>query len=212
MGDPRAPRCVLSGSCPQLLDVTLRASQNPVDHEGVGVGADLGCDPGCKPHQGGRQRLAEAEDPLQAGDCDLYSLPYPTPPLGWLGTQEDAYLSQSLPQFLAPVGQVSQEFASYPLSQSRLVDELLGQGDVGYVCRCELVGERDPVGGTDEVQLHPVDAEGTPSHPRRPTQAWAALRNLPGVQHRKQRRVDEQGLRIADHLGEDLPPQRLQEA
>jgi len=33
-----------------------------------------------------------------------------------------------------------------------------------------------------------------------------------GVQNRKQPRVDEQGLRIADHLGGDLPPQRLQEA
>src|SRR5215212_11347907 len=159
-------RCVLSGSCPQFLDVTLRASQPPVDHQGVGVGADLGCDPCGQPHQGGRQRLAEAKYPLQARDGDLYSLPEPTPPLGWFGAQEDAYLGQSLPQFLAPVGQVPQEFASYPLSQSRLVDELLGQADVGYVCGGELVGERNPIGGTDEVQLHSIDAEGTPANPR----------------------------------------------
>jgi hypothetical protein len=30
----------LSGSCPQLLDMTLRASQNPVDQEGIGVSGD----------------------------------------------------------------------------------------------------------------------------------------------------------------------------
>jgi hypothetical protein len=58
-------RCLLSGSCPKLFDVTLRASQYPVDHKGEGVGADLGCDPGGQPHQGGCQRLAEAKYPLQ---------------------------------------------------------------------------------------------------------------------------------------------------
>src|SRR5215203_7409056 len=41
----------------------------------------------------------------------------------------------------------------------------------------ELVGERDPIGGADEVQLHPVDAEGTPPHPRRPGES-RALRDL----------------------------------
>src|SRR5215208_6525734 len=44
-----ATRCVLSGSCPQLLDVTLRASQHPVDHVRVGVGCYLGRDPGASP-------------------------------------------------------------------------------------------------------------------------------------------------------------------
>ena len=34
--------CVVRFMPTELLDVTLRASQNPVDHEGVGVGADLG--------------------------------------------------------------------------------------------------------------------------------------------------------------------------
>src|SRR5919112_6107271 len=101
-------RCVLSGLCPQLLDVTLRASQHSVDHQGVGVGADLGCDPGGQSHQGARQRLAETKSPLQARDGDLYSLPDPPPLFGWFGTQEDAYLGQSFSEFLAPVGQVPQ--------------------------------------------------------------------------------------------------------
>jgi hypothetical protein len=149
------PRCLLSGLCPKLLDVTLRASQLPVDYKGEGVGRYLGCDPGGQPYQSGRQRLTQAKYPLQAGDGDFYSLPEPTPSPGWLGTQEDAHLGQSLPQFLAPVGQVSQEFASYPLSQLRLGDEVLGQADVGDVCRGELVGERNPIGGTDRCIFTP---------------------------------------------------------
>ena len=64
-------RCVLSGSCPQLLDAPLRTSQRPVDREGVGVGCYFGRDPGSQSHEGGRERLAQAEYPLQAGDGDL---------------------------------------------------------------------------------------------------------------------------------------------
>src|SRR5215210_2914058 len=198
-------------SGPQLLDATLRTIKMPVNQQGVGVGADLRRDPGGQPHEGLRQRLPQTKDSLQARKADLYSLSEPTPPLGWFGTQEDAYLGQSLPQFLAPVGQVAQESASYPLCQLRLVDEFFGQSDVCDVCGGELVGERDPIGGADEVQLHPVDAERTPPHPCRPTET-RTLRSLPGVQHRKQRRVHEHRLWVPDHLGEDLPPQRFQKA
>src|SRR5215207_9709724 len=198
-------------SGPQLLDATLRTIQMPVNQQGVGVGADLRRNPGGQPYQGGGQRLPETKDPLQARKADLYSLPEPTPPLGWLGTQEDAYLGQSLPQFLAVVGQVAQESASHPLCQLRLVDEFFGQSDVCDVCGGKLVGERNPIGGTDEVQLHPIDAEGTPTYPRASGET-RALRDLPGVQNRKQRPVHKQRLRVSDHLGKDLAAQRLQEA
>src|ERR671921_2992249 len=54
-------------------------------------------------------------------------------------------------------------------------------------------------------------SEGYPPRPRR-SRETRALRDLPGVQNRKQSRVDQQRLRVADHLGEDVPPQGLQKA
>src|SRR5919107_5862433 len=123
----RSPRCVLSGSSPQLLYTALRTSQRPVDREGVGVGCYLRCDPGGKPHEGGRQRLVQAEYSLQAGNGDLYSLPDPTPPLGWLRHQKDVHLGQGILQPLASVGQIPQELPRYSIPQSRLEEELLGQ-------------------------------------------------------------------------------------
>src|SRR3712207_8706266 len=74
--------CVVGFSCPQLLDLALRTIQVPVNQESVGVGADLGRDPNRQPHQRGSQRLAETENPFQAGDSDLYVLPHSAPPLG----------------------------------------------------------------------------------------------------------------------------------
>src|SRR5215208_7561218 len=38
----------------------------------------------------------------------------------------------------------------------------------------------------------------------------SAVRDLPGVQNRKQSGVHEQRLRVADHLVEDVPPQGFQ--
>jgi hypothetical protein len=58
------PRCVLSGSCPQLFDVTLRTIHHPVDQEGVGVGEDLRRYPGGQPHHHGEQLR---EEPSFAG-------------------------------------------------------------------------------------------------------------------------------------------------
>jgi hypothetical protein len=189
-------------------------SQHPVDREGVGVGRYLGRDPGRQPNRGARQRRAQAEYPLQAGDGDLHSLPHPAPPLGWLRHQEDVHLGQGLQGLLRPhasVGKVPQEPPRYSISQGRLLDELRGQGDIGHVGRGEFVAQRDPIGGADEVQLHPVDAERTPPHPRR-SRETRALRDLPGVQNREQSRVDQQRLRVADHLGEDVTAQGLQKA
>ena len=47
-------RCLLSGSCPQLLDLPLRTTQHPVDVKSVGVGRYLRRDAGGKPHHRGR--------------------------------------------------------------------------------------------------------------------------------------------------------------
>src|SRR3712207_3359057 len=58
------------------------------------------------------------------------------------------------------------------------------------------------------MQLHPIDTEASPPYPRTCGEA-RALRNLPGVQDRKQSRVDEQRLWIPDYLGEDFAAHRL---
>ncbi len=145
-------------SCPQLLDAPLRTIQTPVNQERVGVGRYLRRDPGCQPDERGGQSLAQAEDPLEAGDGDLYVLPHPVPPFRALGSQEDANLCQGLPQILDSVGQVSQELPRHFVSQSRLGNEFLGQGDVCDVGGGEFVGDGDAVGGAEEMKLNPVDA------------------------------------------------------
>src|SRR3712207_5590644 len=61
------------------------------------------------------------------------------------------------------------------------------------------------------MQLHAIDTETSPPYPRASGET-RTLRNLPGVQNRKQSRVDEQCLRVPDHLGEYVAAQRLQEA
>src|SRR5918993_2081232 len=125
-------------SCPQLLDTPLWTIQTPVDQERVGVGCYLRRDPGRKPYERGGQSLAQAKDPLEAGEGDLYVLPRPVAPLRALGSQEDANLCQGLPQILASVGQVSQELPRHFLSQSRLGNEFLAQGDVCDVLKGEV--------------------------------------------------------------------------
>src|SRR3712207_1091891 len=61
------------------------------------------------------------------------------------------------------------------------------------------------------MQLHAIDTETSPPYPRASGET-RTLRNLPGVQNRKQSRVDERCLRVPDHLGEYVAAQRLQEA
>src|SRR5215204_4331208 len=153
------PKCLLSGSSPQLLDATLRTIQVPVNQQSVGVGADLGRDPNCQSYQRGSQRLSQTENPLQAGESDLYVLPHSVPPLGWLGGQKDANLGQLFPQLFAAVGKISKHSTGHFLSQFRLSQQLTAQGDIRYVCRCKLVGDGHPVSSTQQVQLHPVDRE-----------------------------------------------------
>src|SRR5829696_2344224 len=59
------------------------------------------------------------------------------------------------------------------------------------------------------MQLHAVDAEGTPPYPRGSHKA-RRLPNLTRMEDFEQRRVHKQGFRLAHQLGEDLPPQGLQ--
>src|SRR5829696_2483201 len=180
----------------------------PVDQERVGVGRYLRRDPGGQPHQRGGQSLAQAEDPLQAGDGDLYVLPRPVAPFRALGSQEDADLCQGLPHILASVSQLSQELPRRFVSQSRLGKQFLGQGDVCDVGGGELVGDGDAVGGAEEVQLNSIDAEASPTYPRGSIET-RRLPDLARMENFEQGRVYEQGFRIAHQLGEDLAAQGL---
>jgi len=70
-------RSVLLGSCPKLLDASLRTSQRSIYQKGVGVGGHLGCDPCGQSHKRGGQGLPEPEGPLETreGDLDLLANP-----------------------------------------------------------------------------------------------------------------------------------------
>ena len=61
------------------------------------------------------------------------------------------------------------------------------------------------------MQLHPLHREGTPPNPCRPVET-RRLRHLAGVQYRQERRVDHEGLGIADQLGQDGAAQGFQKA
>jgi transposase-like protein len=50
---------VVRFSCPQLLDVSLRTPQHPINQESVDVGSDLRRDPGSQPNERGGQSLEE---------------------------------------------------------------------------------------------------------------------------------------------------------
>src|SRR5215208_3856957 len=207
------PRCLLSGSSPQLLYATLRTIQVPVNQQSVGVGADLGRDPNRQSYQRGSQRLSQTENPLQAGESYLYVLPHSAPPLGWLGGQKDPHLGQLFPQLFAAVGEISEHSTGHLLSQFRLGQQLLGQRDIRYVCRRKLVGDGNPISSAQQVQLHAVDQERTPPYPcssRRSIPPARGLRNLARMQNFQQSRVYEQGLGISHQFGKDLPPQGFQ--
>ena len=91
--------------------MTLRASERPVNQKGVG--ANFARDTGSQPNGCGSQSLTQAKDPLEARKSNLYLLPHSAPPLCSLGGQQEANLSQSLLQILAPVGQISQKPPRY---------------------------------------------------------------------------------------------------
>src|SRR5829696_7807311 len=112
----------------------------------------------------------------------------------------------------ASVGEVPQEPPREMVREVRLVDEFLRQAH--YFCHVgggELVRDGHPVGRTQEVQLHPVDAERTTPNPPRSRQT-GGLGDLAGMQRGQQRGVDQEGFRIAYQLADDLPPEGLQKA
>src|SRR5215207_126398 len=198
-------------SCPQFLDVSLRSPQEAVDVAAVGVGGNLGHDPGRKPYERLRQRVVHPEDALEGREANLYLLPDRRPPLGPFAGQQHVTPCQRLSECTAAVGEISKELPRRSSVEHRLVQQLLDEEHFRGVSRGELVGDGYPVDGADEVQLEPVDTEGAPPHPRRSLEA-CRLRNLSGMQHLKQRRVHNERLRITDEVRYHRTPQGLQMA
>src|SRR5919107_5763996 len=62
-------------SGPQLLDVPLRPSEEPVHVQTVGVGCHLRRHPDRQPHERLRQCFAQPEDALEGGQAYLHLLP-----------------------------------------------------------------------------------------------------------------------------------------
>src|SRR5215217_4593231 len=137
---------VASISGPQLLDLALRTTQHTVDEKTVGIGGDLGCDPGRKPYYGSRQCLPEPKDSLEARQGDLYLLPYSGTLLCRLAHQRDSHLDQLLSQPPAVVGEIPEQLAPHRVFKPRLAEELPDQGDIRDVGGCKLVGDGDAVG------------------------------------------------------------------
>jgi hypothetical protein len=127
-------------SGPQLLDATLRTTQQTVDQEAIRVGCHLRRDPGDEPHEGGCQCLLTVELALEARQRYLHLLSLSVLS-GAFCHQHDAGLCQSTFQRRAAVGQVPKELPCCPLLQDRLGKEFLGQGDVRDVGGGELVGD-----------------------------------------------------------------------
>ena len=120
---------MLLGSCPQLLDVTLRTAQHPVDVKRVGVGTHLGCDPCDQPYECGGQGLPDPEGPLEARKGNLYLLANPrSSRAGLVGNHHDPQLSQLLLKFLAFVGKIPQQLPRYLASEISLGYQLFCQG------------------------------------------------------------------------------------
>jgi hypothetical protein len=107
-------------------------------------------------------------------------------------------------QRFASVGEVPEESAGEIVSEVRFGEQYLCQAYLRHVGRGELVGDGHPVRRAQQMQLYAVDAEGTPPDPRR-SRETRRLRDLAGVQRSKQSRVDQQCLRIAYQLANDLP-------
>src|SRR5215208_6143576 len=207
-----ASRCVLSGSCPQLLDPPLRTTHHPVDVKSVGVSRYLGRYPARQSNNGRRQRLTQAENSLQARKGDLYLLPYSgSLATGFAGHQHDPQLGQFLLQVLAAVGEIRQEPPRYLLAQPRLLQKLLGQANLRDVGRGELVGDGNTVRGAKQVQLDPINAEGAPPHPGSPIES-RRLGDLARVEDLKQGGIHDHGLRISHQFGHDGAPQGFEES
>jgi hypothetical protein len=199
-------------SGPKLLDAPLRSAQQTVDVQAVGVSADLGRDPARQPHQGSRQRPIHPEGALERREAHLRLLPHGGTTLRPFGRQQDAALRECLLQRPGAVGEVPEEPArtvtppSLPSSKS---SSTRSTSDV--LAGVSSLGEGNPVGRADEVQLYPVEGERTPPHPRATVEP-GRLGDLPGMQDRQERRIHHQRLRVTDELGHHDPSQRLQES
>jgi hypothetical protein len=144
-------------SSPQLLDATLRTTQQAIDQERVGVGADLRRDPASQPDERPRQSFAQAEDPLETRKKAI-SIRCLTPPgrlcacslWSRIPTSEEGLL-----EIFAAVGEVPKKAPRHTVSESRLLEEFFGESELrDVVGGRELVGDRYPVGSsTDEVEL-----------------------------------------------------------
>ncbi len=157
--------------------------------------------------------FAQTKDPLETRESYLDALPYPGSTICPLGGQEDACLSQLLAQILAAVSEICQEPPRYPLSQVLCIGQkLFGELDIGDVGSGELVGERNAVGRTQQMQLlHPVNAETSPPHPPCAIEA-CSLRNLARVDDRKECRIDQQGFRVTYQFAKHRTSYGFQEA
>src|SRR5215217_6103690 len=112
-------------SCPQFLDVSLRSPQEAVDVAAVGVGGNLGHDPGRKPYERLRQRVVHPEDALEGREANLYLLPERRPPLGPFAPQQHITPCQLLSECTAAVGEISKELPRRSSLEHRLVQQLL---------------------------------------------------------------------------------------
>jgi hypothetical protein len=197
-------------SGPQTLYPALRPAQQPVDVAAVSVGTDLRHDPARQPYQGLGQSAFDPEDPLESGERYLRLLPHSVL-AGALGHQRDSYSRQSLTQLLALVGQVSEESPRQIFPEVRTTNQFTNQSDFRYVGRAQFVGDGHAVGGAQQMQLHPIDGEGTPPYPRCSVEACRLI-DLARMQYLQKRRVYEEGFGLSDQLGQDLLAQGLKEA
>ncbi len=157
---------VVRFSCPQLLDVALRAPQHPVDQESVGVGRYLRRDPGSQPDERGGQSLAQTKDSLKTRKSDL-SMCCLTPRRSARSVAREGCPPRPGPPSAPRCCRLGlcQEPPRDPVSQIRLGDEFLRQADVRDIGGGQLVGDGHPVGRAQQVQLHTIDAEGAPPYP-----------------------------------------------
>jgi hypothetical protein len=164
--------------------------------EAVGVGRDLRRYPRRQPHQGGRQRPAEPEHTRLRLEraISLWAAsghagrPSRSPERSRTRPRRGPALRsgrQDPPRACGPAGEI--------VPQVRLGEQFLPQAYLGHVGRGELVGDGHPVCRAQKVQLHPVDAKGTPPNPPR-SRETGGLGDLPRVQRGKQGGVDQQGL------------------
>ena len=78
-------------------------------------------------------------------------------PLCSLGLKQDPDLQQGFLEIFAAVGEVPQKPPGDTVSQSRLLEELFGEGELrDVVGGRQLVGDRDPVGSAQQVELGSV--------------------------------------------------------